>query len=103
MVARGKHEVGVLELVCSLNIVNGGISECMYKSEEEGLADMCSFCCQVLHYDIKYVPCFVLLDAQGNALAKTGVPYSRAHVVKGLSYLLESMRPIRSMIRRVQQ
>ncbi|KAL2642344.1 hypothetical protein R1flu_009931 [Riccia fluitans] len=45
---------------------------------------------EVLHYDIKYVPCFLLLDSQGNALVKTGVPYSRKHVLQGLSYLLES-------------
>ncbi|EFJ06333.1 hypothetical protein SELMODRAFT_48885, partial [Selaginella moellendorffii] len=48
---------------------------------------------EVLYYDIKYVPCFVLLDSRGRALAKTGVPYSRLHVVTGLSYLLESVRP----------
>ncbi|XP_024528398.1 uncharacterized protein LOC112345568 [Selaginella moellendorffii] len=51
---------------------------------------------EVLYYDIKYVPCFVLLDSRGRALAKTGVPYSRLHVVTGLSYLLESVRPIKS-------
>eukprot|EP00850_Spirogloea_muscicola_P007970 SM000041S15529 [mRNA] locus=s41:661619:663377:+ [translate_table: standard] len=51
---------------------------------------------QVVHYEVKYVPCFVLLDARGNALAKSGVPYSRRHVVRALSYLLESMRPIKS-------
>lgn len=52
-------------------------------------------------YEINYVPCFVLLDLQGTALAKTGVPYSRVHVLKGLSYLLESMRPIRGGLKRV--
>ncbi|KAG0568313.1 hypothetical protein M758_6G009400 [Ceratodon purpureus] len=52
-------------------------------------------------YEINYVPCFVLLDSQGTALAKTGVPYSRMHVLKGLSYLLESMRPIRGALKRV--
>jgi thiol-disulfide isomerase/thioredoxin len=52
-------------------------------------------------YEINYVPCFVLLDSQGTALAKTGVPHSRMHVLKGLSYLLESMRPIRGALKRV--
>lgn len=52
-------------------------------------------CLQVVQYEINYVPCFVLLDSHGTALAKTGVPYSRSHVLKGLSYLLESMRPIK--------
>lgn len=53
---------------------------------------------EVLHYDIKYVPCFVLLDTYGTALAKTGTPASRSHVLTGLSYLLESMQPIRKEI-----
>ncbi|CAI5964624.1 unnamed protein product [Closterium sp. NIES-64] len=44
---------------------------------------------------IKYVPCYVLLDGRGRALAKTGEPYSRKHVVKGLAYLVESIRPYR--------
>ncbi|KAJ7559446.1 hypothetical protein O6H91_04G085600 [Diphasiastrum complanatum] len=56
---------------------------------------------EVLHYDIKYVPCFVLLDYYGNALAKTGVPYSRQHVIQGLSYLLESMKPIKRRVKRI--
>ncbi|KAI3726701.1 hypothetical protein L1987_66501 [Smallanthus sonchifolius] len=50
---------------------------------------------ELLHYDIKYVPCFVLLDKHGNALAKTGVPNSRLHVVAGVSHLLKLMRPSR--------
>lgn len=58
-------------------------------------------CAQASLYEINYVPCFVLLDLQGTALAKTGVPYSRVHVLKGLSYLLESMRPIRGGLKRV--
>ncbi|KAL9255384.1 MIZU-KUSSEI 1-like protein, partial [Drosera capensis] len=33
----------------------------------------------LLHYDITYVPCFVILDKHGRALAKTGVPTSRLH------------------------
>lgn len=48
---------------------------------------------EVLLYDINYVPCFVLLDSNGTALAKTGTPFSRVHVVTGLSYLLQSLRP----------
>lgn len=48
---------------------------------------------QLLHYDIKYVPCFVMLDKHGRALAKTGVPTSRMHVVAGLSHLLQLKRP----------
>ncbi|VFQ83736.1 unnamed protein product [Cuscuta campestris] len=43
---------------------------------------------ELQHYDIKYVPCFVVVDKEGRALAKTGVPYSRLHVVAGVSYLL---------------
>lgn len=48
---------------------------------------------QLLHYDIKYVPCFVLLDKDGNALAKTGVPNSQLHVLAGISHLLKMKRP----------
>ncbi|KAI3758985.1 hypothetical protein L6452_06558 [Arctium lappa] len=47
---------------------------------------------ELLHYDIKYVPCFVLLDKHGRALAKTGVPNSRLHVVAGVSHLLKIKR-----------
>uniref|UniRef100_A0A0E0MGS7 Thioredoxin domain-containing protein n=1 Tax=Oryza punctata TaxID=4537 RepID=A0A0E0MGS7_ORYPU len=43
---------------------------------------------ELLHYDIRYVPCFVLLDKNGRALAKTGVPTSRQHVIAGLHHLL---------------
>ncbi|KAH8942021.1 hypothetical protein BDL97_14G076600 [Sphagnum fallax] len=57
---------------------------------------------EVLLYDITYVPCFVLLDSQGNALAKTGVPHSRLHVLRGLSYMLESMRPIRKLLKHME-
>ncbi|GLT92224.1 hypothetical protein SLE2022_100720 [Rubroshorea leprosula] len=48
---------------------------------------------ELLNYDIKYVPCFVLLDKNGSALAKTGIPSSRLHVVAGLSHLLKLKRP----------
>ncbi|KAJ9175167.1 hypothetical protein P3X46_013746 [Hevea brasiliensis] len=48
---------------------------------------------ELLHYDIRYVPCFVLLDKNGRALAKTGVPSSRLHVIAGLSHLLKLKRP----------
>ena len=51
---------------------------------------------QLLHYDITYVPCFVLLDKKGRALAKTGVPSSRLHVIAGLSHLLKMKRPLKS-------
>lgn len=44
---------------------------------------------ELLHYDIRYVPCFVLLDKNGRALAKTGVPNSRLHVIAGFSHLLK--------------
>lgn len=50
---------------------------------------------QLLHYDINYVPCFVLLDKDGKALAKTGVPSSRLHVVAGISHLLKMKRPLK--------
>ncbi|KAG2562973.1 uncharacterized protein LOC120644796 [Panicum virgatum] len=48
---------------------------------------------ELLHYDIRYVPCFVLLDKHGRALAKTGVPTSRQHVIAGLHHLLKMERP----------
>eukprot|EP00252_Welwitschia_mirabilis_P019523 TRINITY_DN4533_c0_g2_i2.p1 TRINITY_DN4533_c0_g2~~TRINITY_DN4533_c0_g2_i2.p1 ORF type:complete len:216 (+),score=29.12 TRINITY_DN4533_c0_g2_i2:78-725(+) len=48
---------------------------------------------EVIHYDIKYVPCFVLLDKCGTALAKTGTPVSRLHVLTGLFHLLEILQP----------
>ncbi|KAF8377505.1 hypothetical protein HHK36_030887 [Tetracentron sinense] len=48
---------------------------------------------ELLNYDIRYVPCFVLLDKYGRALAKTGVPTSRLHVVAGLSHLLKMKQP----------
>lgn len=51
---------------------------------------------ELLHYDIKYVPCFVLLDKHGRALAKTGVPSSRLHVLAGISHLLKMNRPQRN-------
>nr|CAB3491900.1 unnamed protein product [Digitaria exilis] len=44
---------------------------------------------ELLHYDIRYVPCFVLLDKHGRALAKTGIPTSRQHVIAGLHHLLK--------------
>ncbi|VFQ62364.1 unnamed protein product [Cuscuta campestris] len=50
---------------------------------------------ELQHYDIKYVPCFVVVDKEGRALAKTGVPYSRLHVVAGVSHLLTLGRPHR--------
>lgn len=56
---------------------------------------------EVIQYDVKYVPCFVLLDSSGNALAKTGTPFSRLHVATGLSYFLESMRPIEDGLRNI--
>lgn len=48
---------------------------------------------ELLHYDIRYVPCFVILDKQGRALAKTGIPNSRLHVVAGVYHLLKMKRP----------
>ncbi|KAK3025231.1 hypothetical protein RJ639_044579 [Escallonia herrerae] len=48
---------------------------------------------ELLHYDIRYVPCFVLLDKNGRALAKTGVPSSRLHVLTGVSHLLKMKWP----------
>ncbi|KAK7356613.1 hypothetical protein VNO80_15888 [Phaseolus coccineus] len=48
---------------------------------------------ELLNYDVSYVPCFVLLDNNGKALAKTGVPSSRLHVIAGLSHLLKMKRP----------
>ncbi|XP_052201707.1 uncharacterized protein LOC127807708 [Diospyros lotus] len=49
---------------------------------------------ELLHYDIRYVPCFVILDKYGRALAKTGVPSSRLHVIAALSHLLKMKRPL---------
>lgn len=57
---------------------------------------LCALVMQLLHYDIKYVPCFVLVDKHGNALAKTGVPNSRLHVVAGVSHLLKMRRPVKN-------
>ncbi|CAN6449468.1 unnamed protein product [Victoria cruziana] len=51
---------------------------------------------ELIHYDIKYVPCFVLLDQCGKALAKTGVPHSRLHVIAGLNRLLQLKQPSKS-------
>ncbi|XP_068329424.1 thioredoxin-like protein HCF164, chloroplastic [Pyrus communis] len=51
---------------------------------------------ELLHYDIRYVPCFVILDKKGRALAKTGIPSSRLHVIAGLSHLLKMKRPHKS-------
>ncbi|XP_057735651.1 uncharacterized protein LOC130951057 [Arachis stenosperma] len=48
---------------------------------------------ELLNYDVTYVPCFVLLDKKGRALAKTGVPHSRLHVIAGVSHLLKMKRP----------
>ncbi|PQM39611.1 uncharacterized protein Pyn_26271 [Prunus yedoensis var. nudiflora] len=48
---------------------------------------------ELLHYDVRYVPCFVLVDKKGRALAKTGIPSSRLHVIAGLSHLLKMKRP----------
>ncbi|XP_061371233.1 thioredoxin-like protein HCF164, chloroplastic [Gastrolobium bilobum] len=48
---------------------------------------------ELLNYDVRYVPCFVLLDNKGRALAKSGVPNSRLHVIAGLSHLLKMKRP----------
>ncbi|XP_003577400.1 uncharacterized protein LOC100821647 [Brachypodium distachyon] len=50
---------------------------------------------ELLHYDVRYVPCFVLLDKNGRALAKTGVPTSRQHVIAGLHHLLNMKQPSR--------
>ncbi|WOG90682.1 hypothetical protein DCAR_0309926 [Daucus carota subsp. sativus] len=50
---------------------------------------------ELLHYDVRYVPCFVLLDKNGRALAKTGVPSSRLHVLAGVSHLVKMKSPQR--------
>ncbi|KAI3978967.1 hypothetical protein MKX01_016142 [Papaver californicum] len=54
---------------------------------------------ELLHYDVRYVPCFVLLDKDGRALAKTGVPTSRMHVVAGLSHLIKMKQPQKKQTR----
>lgn len=51
---------------------------------------------ELLNYDVSYVPCFVLIDNKGRALAKSGVPNSRLHVIAGLSHLLKMKRPQQS-------
>lgn len=48
---------------------------------------------ELLYYDIRYVPCFVMIDKNGRAIAKTGAPSSRLHVVAGISHLLNKKRP----------
>ncbi|KAK1274885.1 hypothetical protein QJS04_geneDACA005699 [Acorus gramineus] len=50
---------------------------------------------ELILYDIKYVPCFVLLDKHGSALARTGLPASRLHVLAGLSHLIKMKQPQR--------
>ncbi|KAK4263093.1 hypothetical protein QN277_028564 [Acacia crassicarpa] len=52
---------------------------------------------ELLNYDVRYVPCFVLVDKKGRALAKTGVPHSRLHVISGLSHLLKMKRPLQQI------
>ncbi|KAK9112939.1 hypothetical protein Scep_020458 [Stephania cephalantha] len=52
---------------------------------------------ELLYYNIKYVPCFVLLDKHGRALAKTGIPTSRNHVIAAENHnliLVESQKAI---------
>lgn len=58
-------------------------------------ANLYAMVLQLLHYDVRYVPCFVLLDKNGMALAKTGVPSSRLHVVAGVSHLVNMKSPQR--------
>ncbi|KAM1012796.1 hypothetical protein ACFX2C_043004 [Malus domestica] len=48
---------------------------------------------ELLHYDIRYVHCFVIVDKKGMAPAKTGIPSSRLHVIAGLSHLLNVKLP----------
>lgn len=79
--------------MCAVHII--------YKHPEEGglfhhdvlLISIVIVSLQLLNYDVRYVPCFVLLDKRGKALAKTGVPSSRLHVIAGVSHLLKMKRP----------
>jgi len=48
-----------------------------------------SVAAQLLHYAIDYVPSFVLLNPQGEALAKTVRPRSPQHLIDSLHLLVE--------------
>lgn len=76
-----------------VNFSDVAILNCLIRCFVLWLNVVSIFSLQLLYYDIKYVPCFVLLDKHGRALAKTGVPSSRLHVVAGVGHLLKMKRP----------
>eukprot|EP00882_Tetradesmus_deserticola_P024409 GHRQ01026675.1.p2 GENE.GHRQ01026675.1~~GHRQ01026675.1.p2 ORF type:complete len:128 (+),score=15.64 GHRQ01026675.1:60-443(+) len=50
--------------------------------------DQANWAPEMINYQIESVPCFVLLDKQGNAVAKTGKPRGKAHLTSALHTLL---------------
>jgi hypothetical protein len=55
---------------------------------------------QVVHYDVTYVPCFMYLTPSGTAMAKTGVPHSKTHVLDGLQKVMSGAHPECKLARR---
>ncbi|KAF6255169.1 hypothetical protein COO60DRAFT_246886 [Scenedesmus sp. NREL 46B-D3] len=50
--------------------------------------DQAKWAPEMINYQIESVPCFVLLDKQGNAVAKSGRPRGKAHLTSSLQALL---------------
>lgn len=55
---------------------------------------------QVVHYDVTYVPCFMYLTPSGTAMARTGVPHSKTHVLDGLQKVMSGAHPECKLARR---
>jgi hypothetical protein len=55
---------------------------------------------QVVHYDVTYVPCFMYLTPSGMAMAKTGAPHSKTHVLDGLQKVMSGAHPECKLARR---
>lgn len=63
------------------------------RSQSLSLCSICTdgtqaFAPEMLNYDVQSVPCFVLLDKKGLAVAKSDKPRSKGHVTAALSELL---------------
>ncbi|WIA37312.1 hypothetical protein OEZ86_014247 [Tetradesmus obliquus] len=50
--------------------------------------DQAKWAPEMINYEIESVPCFVLLDKQGNAVAKSGRPGGKSHLTTSLQALL---------------
>ncbi|GAQ86438.1 Thioredoxin superfamily protein [Klebsormidium nitens] len=55
---------------------------------------------EVVHYDVSYVPCFMYLTPSGMAMAKTGAPLSKTHVLDGLQKVMSGAHPECKLARR---